>query len=111
VQLSLETIDGIISDGGAEAINAAKSELGLIAEQINLGLQENEVEKVQYQIDLTIKATVDVKAQKTSVTGGYGAKTANLKKWGQKIEREIVHPDQPNLPYDNTEGKDGPGEE
>jgi len=104
VQLNQDDIIGIIDDGAADAISAAKSEAELILDQLNSGLQENEVQKVQYQVDLVIKVSIDVPNRKVKIKGGYGAKTANLKKFGNGVEREIAYPDQTDM-FDGTTPK------
>jgi len=110
MQLTQDQVKAIISDGGASAIDAAKSEVDKIAGQINAGLAENEVERVTYSISLKITTTVDVNQRRITTTGAYGAKTPNLGKSGDKVEREIDDPNQGKLPFDNTGGKDSPEE-
>lgn len=98
IELTQEQVLKALQNGTAEAVEAAKSELHLITDQINHGLEENDVTKVQYTVDLHAKITVDLETKRIIAIGGYGAKTANLKKWGNEISMEIDDPNQPSLP-------------
>lgn len=101
--LTEEQVLKALQNGAAEAVEAAKSEIHLITEQINHGLAENDVVKVQYTVDMHSKVTVDLETKKIKSIGGYGAKTANLKKWGNEISMEIDDPVQPRLPMGDEE--------
>lgn len=111
MQIPVETVNNVISHGGASAIEAAKSEVDKIAAQINAGLAVNEVEKVSYTIDMKIACTIDVEKRTVVVEGRYGAKTPNLGKAGRKIEAEIDDPNQITFSFDNTEGAYTPEDE
>jgi len=108
MQLSKDQVRSIIADGGASAIEAARSETDKITGQINAGLAVNEVEKVTYTINLKITTTVDLTQRKIKIIGSYGAKTPNLGKAGDPVEREIEDPNQGKLPFDNTQGEESP---
>jgi len=105
MQLTQEQVKAFIADGGASAINAAKSEADRIAGQINAGLSENEVKKVTYTIQMKIKVEADVEQRKVVITGSYGAKTPNLGKEGEVMERVFDDPNQMKLPLDGTTEK------
>lgn len=109
MHLTKEQVTKALQHGAAKAVDAAMSEKHLITEQINIGLDDNDVKKVQYTVDLHVKVTVDVETKKIRAKGGYGAKTANLSKWGNEVEMEIDDPNQPPLfrevneeAFDNT---------
>lgn len=98
IELTQEQVLKALQNGATEAMEAAKSEIHLITEQINKGLEDNDALKVQYTVDLQSKITVDLETKKIIAIGGYGSKTANLKKWGNEISMEIDDPNQPSLP-------------
>lgn len=110
MKLSEQQVQEAIANGASEAIQAANSEVSLIAKQINDGLSENKVKAVQYSIDLKVNIKVDVEPRQVICTGAYGAKTANLGKAGNKIVMEIEDPNQPKLDLE-LQGSDEPAED